>query len=121
MKERGEKKKKAFLNQKQSETGVNGVKFDHVILNLLVFLISCFGQIAKTQMSIKPNSHLVELQDVEQVEEFAVLLAVLQFAVVLLQTVKGQFRLIVHKHLHRLKTNPKPSDRTLFTHYSLKQ
>lgn len=55
-------------------------------------------------MSIKSSANLVELQDVEQVEEFAVLLAVLQFAVVLLQTVKSQLRLVVHKHLHRLKT-----------------
>lgn len=47
-------------------------------------------------------SHLVELENVEQVEELAVLLTVLQFAVVLLQAVQRQLRLIIHKHLHRL-------------------
>ena len=50
------------------------------------------------------TAHLVELQHVQQVKELAVLLAVLQLAVVLLQAVEGQLRLVVHKHLHGLET-----------------
>lgn len=46
--------------------------------------------------------YLVKLENVEQVEKLAVLLAILQFAVVLLQAVQRQLRLVVHKHLHRL-------------------
>ena len=48
-------------------------------------------------------THLVELQNVEQLEEFAVLLVVLQLDVVLLEAVKGQLGLIVDVDLHRLK------------------
>ena len=48
-------------------------------------------------------AHLVELEHVQQVEELAVLLAVLQLAVVLLQAVQSQLGLVVHKHLHGLK------------------
>lgn len=52
--------------------------------------------------AIAPSLYLVELQHVEQVKEFAVLLAVLQFGVVLLQTVECKFGLVVHKHFHGL-------------------
>lgn len=47
--------------------------------------------------------YLVELQHIKQVKELAVLLAVLQLAVVLLQTVQRQLGLIIYKHLHGLQ------------------
>jgi len=46
--------------------------------------------------------YLVELQHVKQVKELAVLLAVLQLAVVLLQAVECQLCLVVHKYFHGL-------------------
>lgn len=46
--------------------------------------------------------YLVELQNVQQIEKFPVLLVVLQLDVVLLQAVQGQLGLVVHKDLHGL-------------------
>lgn len=47
--------------------------------------------------------YLVELQDIKQVKELAVLLAVLQFGVVLLQAVECKFGLVIHKYFHGLQ------------------
>lgn len=47
--------------------------------------------------------YLVELQRIEEVKQFAVLLAVLQLGVVLLQAVECEFGLIVHKYFHWLQ------------------
>ena len=51
---------------------------------------------------IAPSVYLVELQHVKKVKELAVLLAVLQLAVVLLQAVECKFGLVVHKYFHGL-------------------
>lgn len=51
---------------------------------------------------ITPSCYLVELQHVEQVKELAVLLAVLQLGVVLLQAVECEFGLVVHEYFHGL-------------------
>lgn len=51
--------------------------------------------------------YLVELQCIEKVKQFAVLLGVLQLGVVLLQAVKCEFGLIVHKYFHRLQERKK--------------
>lgn len=47
--------------------------------------------------------YLVELQCIKKVEKLAVLLAVLQLGVVLLQAVECKFGLIIHKYLHWLQ------------------
>lgn len=47
--------------------------------------------------------HLIELEDIEQLKQLAVLLVVLQLGIVLLQAVQCQFGVIVHIHFHRLK------------------
>lgn len=51
------------------------------------------------------KTNLVELEDIEQVKEFAIFFAVFQLAVILLQAVQSQLCLIIHKHLHRLQTH----------------
>lgn len=51
------------------------------------------------------HTHLVKLENIEQVKEFAVFFAVLQLAVILLQAMQSQLCLVVHKHLHRLHTH----------------
>ena len=50
----------------------------------------------------KTRGNLVEVEDVEQTEEAAVLLVVLQLHVVLAQTVQREFGVVVHKHLQRV-------------------
>lgn len=47
--------------------------------------------------------YLVELEHVQQIKQFPVLLVVLQLDVVLLQAVQGQLGLVVHKYLHGLR------------------
>ena len=54
--------------------------------------------------SAAPSIYLVELQNIKEVKELAVLLTVLQLAVVLLQTVECKFGLIIHEYLHGLHT-----------------
>lgn len=46
--------------------------------------------------------YLIELQHVQEVKELPVLLVVLQLDVVLLEAVKHQLGLVVHKNSHRL-------------------
>lgn len=48
------------------------------------------------------SGHLVELEGVEEVKKFPVLFAVLQFDVVLLESMQRQLCVIVHVHLHWL-------------------
>lgn len=55
--------------------------------------------------------YLVELQRIEKVKQLAVLLAVLQLGVVLLQAVECEFGLVVHKHFHRLQEQHMVSER----------
>lgn len=49
-----------------------------------------------------PTGHLVKLQHIQEIEELAVLLAVLELDVVLLQSVQRELGLIIYKHLHGL-------------------
>ena len=49
------------------------------------------------------NDHLIEFQNVKQFKVFSVLLWILQFHVMLLQSMKRQFSLVVHVHFHGLK------------------
>ena len=49
------------------------------------------------------KSNLIELQHVEQFEQLPILLAVLQFDVVLAQAVKRQLCLIIDVDFHRLR------------------
>lgn len=51
---------------------------------------------------MKTITNLVELQKVEQIEEFPVFLALLQLHVVLLKAVKGQLGFVIYKHFQRL-------------------
>lgn len=48
--------------------------------------------------------YLIELQIVQQIEKFAVLLVLLQFDVVLLKAVQGQFGVVVHIDFHGLES-----------------
>jgi len=48
------------------------------------------------------DNHLVKLQQIQQIKQFPVLLALLQFHVVLLQSVQGQLRFVVHEHFQGL-------------------
>jgi len=57
-------------------------------------------------MSTQYDDYLVEFQSVKQLEQFAIFLIVLQLDVVLLQTVQGQFRVVVDVHLHWLSRSP---------------
>lgn len=57
----------------------------------------------QTQPFVHPAIlYLVELQSVHEIKELPVLLLVLEFDVVLLETVECQLGLVVHIHLHRL-------------------
>ena len=49
------------------------------------------------------NADLVELKNVQELEEFTVLLVVLELDVVLLEAVQGQLRFVVDVHFHRLQ------------------
>ena len=57
------------------------------------------------RLTISEFRNLVELKGVEEVEEFSVLLVFLDFDVVLLETVEGEFGLVVNEDLHWLQ-NP---------------
>ena len=46
--------------------------------------------------------YLVEFENIEQFEQFPVLFVVLEFYVVLLESVQREFRLVVDVHFHRL-------------------
>lgn len=48
------------------------------------------------------TTDLVEFKDIQKVKELPVLLVVLQFHVVLLQSMQRQLRLIIHEDLHWL-------------------
>lgn len=48
------------------------------------------------------SPYLVELQDIKQVEELSVLLPVLQLDIVLLESMEGQFGLVVNVNFHGL-------------------
>lgn len=49
------------------------------------------------------SPYLVELKDVQKFKELAVLLVVLELAVVLLQSVQGQLGVVINVHLHGLQ------------------
>lgn len=51
---------------------------------------------------IVSSLYLVELQNVQQVKELAVLFAILQLGVVLLQAVECKFGFVIHKYFHGL-------------------
>lgn len=65
------------------------------------------GQCHTTLHRFHENDHLIELQHVQQFEQFFVLLVLLQLNVMLLQTVQCQFGFIIDIHLHGLKANQK--------------
>ncbi len=48
------------------------------------------------------SRYLIELQHIQEVKELPVLLVVLQLDVVLLEAVKRQLGLVIHKNFHRL-------------------
>ena len=48
------------------------------------------------------DNNLVELQQIQKVEQFPVLLALLQFYVVLLESVEGEFGFVVHENFQSL-------------------
>lgn len=47
--------------------------------------------------------YLVEFQNVQQFKQLSVFLIVLQFDIVLLETMKSQFGIVIHVDLHWLK------------------
>jgi hypothetical protein len=49
------------------------------------------------------NDHLVELEDVEQLKQLAVLFRILELDIMLLEAVEGKLSLVVNIHLHGLK------------------
>ena len=57
--------------------------------------------IANTRL-VSRKTHLVEFQNIEQLEQFPVFLRVLQLDVVLSQSVQGQLGLVIDVDLHRL-------------------
>ena len=61
------------------------------------------------------HTYLVELEGVKEVKQLPVLLFVLELHVVLLETMQGQFRLIVNVHLHRLRGEGLACQRGLLT------
>lgn len=65
------------------------------------------------------DDHLVELQGIQEVKQFAVLLAILQLYVMLLETVKGKLRVVINIHLHWLQQErwqSKDRDKYTFQH-----
>ena len=66
------------------------------------------GEDVLPPMGIIFSTSLVELERIQQLEELAVLLRVLQLDVVLLQPVQGQLGLVVDVDLHRLQRKEGP-------------
>lgn len=62
--------------------------------------------------------YLVELQCIKKVKKLAVLLAVLQLGVVLLQAVEREFCLIIHKHFHGLQEQKNSNELHLLNCYA---
>ena len=54
---------------------------------------------------ISATTNLIEFQHIEQLEQLPVLLIILQLDVMLTQSVKCQFGLVIDVHLHRLHMN----------------
>lgn len=48
------------------------------------------------------ETYLVELQRIQEIVQFSILLSLLQFEIVLLQPMKGQLRLVIDVNLQRL-------------------
>lgn len=67
-----------------------------------ILLHQQLSQSNTTLHGLHEDHHLVELQHIQEVKELSVLLVVLQLDVVLLEAVKCQLGLVVHKNFHRL-------------------
>lgn len=84
-----------FANLSESLWSLSRVTLDLNRFNqcLGTFVCVCPGGISR---------YLVELQHIQEVKELPILLVVLQLDVVLLEAMKRQLGLIVHKNFHRL-------------------
>lgn len=59
-------------------------------------------QLIRTESALDKDNHLVELQAIEQVIQLAVLFILVQFDVVLLETMERELGVVIHIHLQRV-------------------
>jgi hypothetical protein len=60
------------------------------------------------ELTVWRVSNLVELQGIEKLIKFAILLGFLKLDIVLLESMKGELRLVIDKDLERLKIVRRP-------------
>ncbi len=82
-----------FLRKRQKSVSLPEVTLGlHQLKSLGNFCV-CLAELSR---------YLIELQHIQEVKELPVLLVVLQLDVVLLEAVKCQLGLVIHKNFHRL-------------------